>query len=447
MQFVSNIFKNEIIMSEKSEKIKETLKTTKERRKNQVCHVYEIKIDKSKLSKTMKDILIRLFLEAKWFYNAALSSDSFYDFDTKTKVVEIKVDDHLEDRDLTVLSSQMKQSIIERMISSVKTLHTLKLKGKKVGALNFKSFVNSIPLKQFEFTFKILDDKHIHIQNIKESIYVHGLEQLKDLEIANANLIQKGNNYYLKITAYKNKQEEQIKQFSSVGIDFNIEAGCQLVLNNGIALGFNVESHKDNRLKNYQRKLARQDRTNKKQRRDKHTKNRLKTIFKIQDINQEYKNKKNEIRNQIVHELTNSFNKVCHQKESISAWQRIWGKRISGTALAAIIARLDTSSTVKVTDRFVPTTKTCHVCLFKNNSLTLKDSYWVCPNCKTKHNRHINAAINMLPCSERASTSAESLSSSNYFLELKEKFNSIGILVRQLVETDNNSREARSPRL
>jgi putative transposase len=424
----------------KSDKIKETLKATKLRRLSQTCHVYEIKIDKAKLSKSMEDSLIRLFCEAKWFYNAALSSDSFYDFDTKVKTVQVKIEDSFEQRDLNIIGSQIKQSIISRMSDATRALHSLKLKGKKVGALKFKAYVNSIPLKQFGSTFKILDNKRITIQNIKEPIYTHGLEQLNNLEIANANLIQRGTDYYLKVTAYKDKGLSGAKPYSSVGIDFNIEAGSQLVLNNGIAFGFNIETYKDERIKNYQRKLARQDRTNKKLGRKKHTKNRLKTKQKLQNLYQKHTNKKNEIRNQIVSALNKHFNTICHQKESISGWQRRWGKRVSGTALAGIIERLHTSSTTKTTDRFVPTTKTCHVCGKKNKELTLNDKWWTCSNCGTRHNRHINAAINMLPLSERQSISVESSSSATSLLEQMSKFDSIGVRVRLLVETDISSR-------
>ena len=45
--------------------------------------------------------------------------------------------------------------------------------------------------------------------------------------------------------------------------------------------------------------------------------------------------------------------------------------------------------------RFFPSSKTCHVCLNQVDSLTLDVRSWECPNCKTKHDRDINAAINI----------------------------------------------------
>lgn len=50
---------------------------------------------------------------------------------------------------------------------------------------------------------------------------------------------------------------------------------------------------------------------------------------------------------------------------------------------------------VKV-DRFFPSTKTCNVCGYINQDLTLKDRNWICPNCNTNLDRDINAAINIL---------------------------------------------------
>ena len=74
-------------MSTKSDNIRATLQATKERRKSQTCHVYEIKVDKARLSASQRLSLAQLFREAKWFWNAALASESFFDFDTSVKEV------------------------------------------------------------------------------------------------------------------------------------------------------------------------------------------------------------------------------------------------------------------------------------------------------------------------------------------------------------------------
>jgi putative transposase len=45
--------------------------------------------------------------------------------------------------------------------------------------------------------------------------------------------------------------------------------------------------------------------------------------------------------------------------------------------------------------RFFPSSKTCHVCLNQVGSLPLDIRSWACTNCNTKHDRDINAAINI----------------------------------------------------
>ncbi|GET39388.1 RNA-guided endonuclease InsQ/TnpB family protein [Microseira wollei] len=46
-------------------------------------------------------------------------------------------------------------------------------------------------------------------------------------------------------------------------------------------------------------------------------------------------------------------------------------------------------------DRFFPSSKTCNVCLHIVDSLPLDIRSWECPHCHTKHDRDVNAAINI----------------------------------------------------
>lgn len=44
---------------------------------------------------------------------------------------------------------------------------------------------------------------------------------------------------------------------------------------------------------------------------------------------------------------------------------------------------------------FFPSSRLCNICGSKNEDLKLSDRVWVCENCETKHDRDLNAAINL----------------------------------------------------
>ena len=54
--------------------------------------------------------------------------------------------------------------------------------------------------------------------------------------------------------------------------------------------------------------------------------------------------------------------------------------------------------TVKSVGRFYPSSKTCSTCnhILAKDELTLRMREWVCPSCQTKHDRDLNASINIL---------------------------------------------------
>ena len=100
---------------DKKQKIKESLKKTKEKRKNQIPKVYQLKISYSNLNKQQKKWLERVFLEAKWLYNYAVADieNRLNSKTEKLKQVEIKTPQGIETREITCLSSQMKQGILD----------------------------------------------------------------------------------------------------------------------------------------------------------------------------------------------------------------------------------------------------------------------------------------------------------------------------------------------
>ena len=145
----------------KNESIRQAMKRTHEKRKNQICKTYKVKIDQSALSSIQKEQLTRMFLEAKWLYNDILNWCNLSEENTpfnyeisKTVHVKIPTTGLFEERELTTLHSQMKQEVQKQMCSNIKTLSTLKEKRlQKPGALKFKSEMTKVHIKQLQKDF------------------------------------------------------------------------------------------------------------------------------------------------------------------------------------------------------------------------------------------------------------------------------------------------------
>ena len=153
-----------------------------------------------------------LFVEAKWLYNDALTFMKDHDirrYDTKIATVKgLDKDRNSITHDLQYISSQMRQSVISGIKSSLKALSSLKKNDHKVGGLRYKSDYMSINLQQHKITYRFNDDKHLGIQGFSKSLKIRGAKQfwnIPNLEFANAKLLNLPDGYYLVITTYQNK--------------------------------------------------------------------------------------------------------------------------------------------------------------------------------------------------------------------------------------------------
>ena len=250
-----------------------TKKATQKRHGRMICKTFELKFQQNKFNKETAKAMPAMFAEAKYFYNHLVAQDDYKTVDSKINVVPVKVIDKFEDRELSHLGSQMKQAIITRFADAIKGLGELKAKGHTVGKLKFKSNIDSIPLKQHgddeqAGTYRILNDRFVKIQNIKQKLVVNGLEQFiydTEFEISSANLIRKGGDYFLKVMVYFKPEYVAKKQppaGSHTGIDYGV--GTQMTLSQGIQVKFNIQPTE--RLKKLSRDFSRKVEADKKNR-------------------------------------------------------------------------------------------------------------------------------------------------------------------------------------
>jgi len=168
-----------------------------------------------------------------------------------------------------------------------------------------------------------------------------------------------------------------------------------------------------------ERRLARKQRQL--SRRKKGSKNRQRARLQVALLHEKIKNQRQDFLHKLSHRLI-----IENQEVSIEGLRvrnmtknRHLAKAISDSGWAELARQLQYKAnwygrTVKVIDTFAPSSKKCSVCGFINRELKLSQRIWECPNCKTVHDRDINAAVNieqigrdtpeLTPVERRAST-------------------------------------------
>ena len=362
---------------------------TRMKRAKQECKTFRFKIDYNNLNKQQKEYIKMLFVEAKWIYNYLISQDDIYSFNYKDLNQVIHKDKNRNDiiSDIQYVKSSIKQELIAQIVNQIKTLSKLKKKGHKVGKLRYKSEFNSIKLKQYNVTHSLRGNK-FKIQGIKDLIRVRGIEQLskyKNIDYTTANLLYDGINYYIALTCFIDKDNIE-KQYKNdiVGIDMGVSTS--LTLSNCTKYDISIEESE--KLKRLQIKLSKQK---------KGSNNRYKTVRKIRKEYIHINNKKNDISNKIVHSILNDNKTIVMQDEQISEWRQdgMSGSKIQHSILGRIKHKLSMCGRTVMLDKWFPTTKYCNKCRTKVE-LELKDRIFECPKCKTKEDRDIHAANNMI---------------------------------------------------
>jgi putative transposase len=369
----------------KSETIKQSLLKTKEKRKSQTCKVFELKFDVSHLSKVKLDYMRTLFLEAKWLYNFQLSSPDIFKVSDKTRLVEILNKDKIkENREIKNLSSQMIQGLVDRTKQNIINLSKAKKNGNTIGRLRFTSAVNSIPLKQFNNTYKIVNEKYISLQGFKGRFKVIGLNQIpENSDFANAVLIRRAGNYYLKITTFQKKISKS-KTNSIIGLDFGIKDSV---------VGSNGEKH------NYQfPETKRLKKLSKKMNRAKGVKNKWKLRCQLKKEYGKMTNRKKDTTNKFVSKLVKENDVIVIQDEMIHNWAKSgmkgFGRKVQHGIIGGIISSLKKKEETVVIPRSFPSTQLCPVCE-KLNKHSLDKRVYFC-SCGYVQDRDTHSAKNIL---------------------------------------------------
>lgn len=200
--------------------------------------------------------------------------------------------------------------------------------------------------------------------------------------------------YWCSIVVYdvEEKPKTKVSIDNSVGIDLGIKDYA--ILSDGTKYAnpkFLEKGQK--RLKTLQRRFAR---TQKKSNR--HEALRLKVAKCHRDI----ANRRSDFLHKLSSMLTEQYDTICLEDLNVEGMMKNkhLSNSIQSAAWSEFVRQLKYKSewkgkNVLFIGRFEPSSKTCSKCGYVKSDLQLNDREWVCPKCGEKHDRDVNAAINI----------------------------------------------------
>ena len=215
------------------------------------------------------------------------------------------------------------------------------------------------------------------------------------------SISRKGKYYYVSLMGeeecvdYEEIIKEALDVNNSIGLDFSLEH--LFVTSEGEHI--DAPSYYEDcltKLAKEQRKLSHMV---------KDSKNYLKQKQKIDNLHIHITNQRKDFLHKVSRNIANKYDYVFVEdldlKEMSSSKTKYkFGLRILdlgySTFLNYLSYKLDwlNKKIIKV-NRYFPSSKMCNECYYKNENLTLSQRNWVCPICGKKHDRDINAAINI----------------------------------------------------
>ena len=208
--------------------------------------------------------------------------------------------------------------------------------------------------------------------------------------------------------------QQELKSIPSSGKIVGIDLGLKdlFILSNGQVIN-NPKWFRENqsKLKKSQKHLSR-----KKKGSNRYNKQRI----KVAKIHEYIANARNYFLNVISTELVRTFDLIVLEDLNVSGMikNHKLSKSISDASWSSFVSMLGYKCDwygkmlIKI-NRFFPSSKTCSNCGHKEDQMPLNIREWTCPSCGSKHDRDLNASINILKEGWRNLTDQE-LSSAEY---------------------------------
>lgn len=239
--------------------------------------------------------------------------------------------------------------------------------------------------------------------NIKfrcSDLYFKRLQKYKD-NIRSATMSKtKSGNYFLSILI--DIPQDEIVKFKQTGESVGIDLGVKdfVITSDGEVFGNkHFLKKEEQKLKKLQRQLSKKVKGS-----NNHNKARIKLAKAFEHLI----NQKENYIHSIVNELLRYYDTIYMEDLNVSgmlknhklakAIQEVGFYRFKSVLLDKSI---NNGKKVVFVNRFYPSSKTCSYCGYVYKGLTLDEREWKCPQCGTKHDRDLNAAMNILNEGER----------------------------------------------
>ena len=205
----------------------------------------------------------------------------------------------------------------------------------------------------------------------------------------------KSGNFFLSILI--EMEDAELKRFEHTNKQVGIDLGVKyfVITSDGdVFENKHFFKKKEKQLKKLQRQLSKKV---------KGSNNRKKAQVRIAKLFERITNKKDAYIHYVTNELLTYFDTIFMEDLNVQGMLRNHhlAKAIQEVGFykfkeTLVNKALVNDKQVVFVDRFYPSSKTCSVCGYKKRDLRLSDREWVCPKCGTKHDRDINAAMNIL---------------------------------------------------
>ena len=201
--------------------------------------------------------------------------------------------------------------------------------------------------------------------------------------------------FYISILV-DDEQESPVKSSFDEKVTVGIDVGIKdfAVLSNGEKI------ENPNYLKKSMKRLAvLQRRLSKKQ---KGSNNKVKARLAVSKLHEKISNQRTDFQHKVSSKLISENQAVALETLNVSGMLKnhCLAQCIADASWSSFITKLEYKAewygkTILRIGQFEPSTKICNVCGYYNGSITLAEREWQCPDCKTNHDRDINAAINI----------------------------------------------------